>query len=247
MIKNIFAIFCLSIIFLLTSCKKKVDSFSSASLKDYYPLEVGKYITYDLDSTVYTNFGQTEKDIKYQVQDRVDAQITDNNGAIAYRILRFIRQDSTLEWSSDNTFMVVPAENSVDLVENNLRFQKLKLPINNGFSWKGNSYLPTDPYPLFDFASAFSEDWDYTYDSVNVPLTLGSLTFDNTIKVQQQDESLGEDPGDPNTKYAERTYAFEKYAKGVGLIYKEFLHWEYQGSSQSYTGYGVKFTMTDHN
>ena len=47
-----------------------------------------------------------------------------------------------------------------------------------------------------------------------------------------------------------KTYAFEKYAKGVGLIYREFLHWEYQGRESpeyGYKGYGVKLSIIDHN
>ena len=39
--------------------------------------------------------------------------------------------------------------------------------------------------------------------------------------------------------------------KGIGLIYREFLHWEYQGAQPGrpayYLGYGVKLTMIDHN
>ncbi len=47
------------IIFLLASCKKENATFTTASVSDYFPLQVGKYITYDLDSTVFTNFNQT--------------------------------------------------------------------------------------------------------------------------------------------------------------------------------------------
>lgn len=231
----------------LTACKKQNDDFTSVALSNYYPLQVGKYITYNLDSTVYTNFGQSENIISYQVQDRIDAQITDNSGRPAYRILRFIRQSADQEWSANNTFMAVPTENAIEFVENNLRFQKLVSPIREGFSWKGNSYLSSFPYPSYDFASSFTDDWDYTYDSVNVPLTLGSITIDSTIKVNQRDEFLGQDPSDPTTEYAERTYAVEKYGRGIGLIYKEFLHWEYQGGGSDFKGFGVKLTMIDHN
>lgn len=231
---------------LFNSCKKQ-DNFTSAPLSDYFPLQVGKYITYDLDSTVFLSFGKRDTVISYQVQDKIDAQITDNNGKTVYRVIRYIRKDETRQWNVNNTFMVVPEENTIDFIENNLRFQKLKLPIKEGFSWKGNSYLAIFPYPLYEFASAFTENWDYTYDSINVPLTLGLLTIDSTIKVAQIDESLGQDPLDPSTSYAERTYAIEKYGKGIGLIYKEFLHWEYQGLGSDFKGFGVKLTMIDHN
>src|SRR5215218_3542026 len=134
MLKFFSFIIVLTICVLCCSCKKK-DPFTSASLRDYYPLQVGKYITYDLDSTVFVAFGVRDTVISYQVQDRIDAQITDNNGKATYRVIRFIRKDETQQWSANNTFMVVPGENAIDLIENNLRFQKLKLPVSEGFSW----------------------------------------------------------------------------------------------------------------
>jgi hypothetical protein len=232
----------------LNACKKQTDSFTSSALTDYYPLEVGKHITYDMDSTVFINFGQRDTVIKYQVQDVVDAQITDNLGRPAYRIIRYIRKNSSDSWRPDNTFMVVPTDNTIEFIENNLRFQKLKLPVKEGFSWKGNSYI--DTYSLNSDVK-YMDDWDYTYDSVNVPLTVEALSFDSTIKVSQRDEFLGQDPGEPGTQYAEKNFGVEKYAKSVGLIYKEFIHWEYQGGQPGkpayYLGYGVKLSIIEHN
>ena len=238
-----FSFIILTTCLLLNSCKKQ-DSFTSAPLSDYYPLQVGKYITYNLDSTVFINFNKKDTVIKYEIQDRVDSQIVDNIGRPAFMIHRFIRKNATQPWSPNNTFMAVPTENSIEFVENNLRYIKLKLPITQGFTWNGNSYI--DSYSL-NSDLKYLADWEYTYDSINVALNLGSINIDSTIKVAQIDEFLGQDPGDPNTLYAEKNYGVEKYAKGIGLVFKEFIHWEYQGVDASYIGYGVKLTMIDHN
>jgi len=239
-------IVCTTIAF--NSCKKQTDNFSSPALTSYYPLQVGKYITYQLDSTVFINFGQRDTIISYQVQDIIDAEITDNLGRPAFRVIRYIRKNSTDSWTPNNTFMVVPTDNSVEFIENNLRFQKLKLPVKDGFSWKGNSFI--DTYSL-NSEVKYLDDWDYTYDSVNVPLTIGTQNFDSTLKVSQRDEFLGQDPGEPGTQYAEKNYGVEKYATNVGLVYKEFIHWEYQGAQPGkpayYLGYGIKLTIIDHN
>ena len=246
MTKYFIGLFFISIFFI--SCKKEKDSFFSESVNDYYPLLVGKYITYDLDSTVFINFGQKDTVIHYQVQDRVDAQITDNLGRPAYRIIHYIRQDTSENWAANNTFLVVPTENSIEYVENNQRFLKLKLPIKQDFSWKGNSYI--DTYSV-NSEVKYLDDWDYMYDSIDVPLTINSLAIDSTIKISERDEFLGQDPAIEGTQYAEKTYSLEKYGKGIGLIYREFLHWEYQGSQSGvpgyFVGYGVKFSITDHN
>jgi len=246
MAKFLIGIFCISL--LIISCKKENEIFTSESVNDYSFLQVGKYITYNLDSTLYINFGQKDTVISYQAQDVVDAQITDNLGRPAYRIIRYIRKDTSANWQPNNTFMVVPTDKSIEYVENNLRFLKLEMPIKQDFSWKGNSYI--DTYSL-NSDLQYLDDWDYIYDSIDVPLMINSLNFDSTIKVTERDEFLGQDPSIPGTQYAEKTYAEEKYAKGVGLIYREFLHWEYQGGQTGvpgyFVGYGVRLSITGHN
>ncbi|MGH2647006.1 MAG: hypothetical protein ACRDE8_05530 [Ginsengibacter sp.] len=217
-------------------------------MNDYFPLQVGKYITYNLDSTLFIHFGQADTVISYQVKDQVDAQITDNLGRPAYRIIRYLRQDTSQDWTPDNTFMVIPTSNSIEYVENNLRFLKLELPLKQDFSWKGNSYI--DTYSI-NSELQYMDDWDYIYDSIDAPLTINSLSINSTITVDERDEFLGQDPSIPGTQYAEKTYALEKYGKGIGLIYREFLHWEYQGGETGvpgyFVGYGVKLSIIDHN
>jgi hypothetical protein len=236
----------LILIFFFSSCKKEMDDFSSAPLSDYFPLETGKYITYDLDSTVFIQFGQVQTVIHYQVQDRVDAKITDNLGRPAFRILRFIRQNASQEWIPNNTFMAVPTENSIEFIENNLRFVKLQLPVKQDFSWKGNSFINTTSSSN---DVKYLDGWDYVYDSIEQPLVINNTTFGNTITVSEIDYQDNNPLSQPSA-YAEKTYSVEKYAKGIGLIYREFLHWEYQppeSPTYGYTGYGIKMSIIDHN
>ena len=238
------------IILLLISCMKEKANFTLESVNDYYPLQVGKYITYNLDSTVVTNFGQELAVKHYQAQYRVDAEITDNLGRPAFTISRYLRTDSTQPWTIDNVFTAVPTGKSIEIIEDNLRFIKLMMPVKEGFSWKGNSYLPTYPYPMYQSTGTdVTEDWDYAYDSIGVPLTINSTTIDSTLKVAEVDDISG-DPTLKPDQYAYKTYSVEKYGKGIGLIYREFYLLEYQPQytiSPGYTGFGVKMSMIDHN
>jgi len=239
-------------ILLLVSCRKENANFTLESVNDYFPLQVGKYITYDLDSTIFTNFNQDLTIKHYQAQYRVDAAVTDNLGRAAFNISRYLRTDSTQPWAIDNVFTAVPTGKSIEFIEDNLRFIKLMMPIEEGFSWKGNSYLPTFPYPTMyqSTGTSFTEDWDYTYDSIDVPLIVNSTTIGNTLKVIEVNDSLGDPTLQPN-EYSYKTFSVEKYAKGIGLIYRELTLWEYQPPyvvlSPGYTGFGVKMSMIDHN
>lgn len=227
----------------LSSCKKTTEVLDLNTVSEYYPLQVGKYITYNLDSTVFTNFGTTQEVHSYQVKQVVDGQITDNLGRPAYRIIRYIRNTPTAPWLPDNTFMAVLTDFTAEFIENNMRFIKLKGPVRDGYTWKGNSYIDVSS----DFR--YLDDWDYTYDSVNVSSMVGAYTLDSTLKVNQRDEVIG-NPTDPNS-YHEINFGAEKYAKAIGLVYRNFLHVEYQpptpGRGAYSVGYGVKMTMIDHN
>jgi hypothetical protein len=234
----------------ITSCNKSDEALNLATIKEYAPLTVGKYITYNLDSLVFKNFGTKDTVIKYQVKLVVDAEITDNLGRPAFRIIRYIRKTAANPWNPDNTFMAVQTEFGFEFVENNLRFLKLKAPVRDGASWKGNSYI--DTYSLASTLK-YLDDWDYTFDSVNVKQTLGGFSFDSTLKVNQRYEIEG-DLSVPPINISLKDISFEKYAKGVGLIYREFLHTEFQPAINGapvghYTddSYGVKMTIIDHN
>jgi hypothetical protein len=236
------------VVLFLSACKKDPEEFISASISDYAPLSVGKYITYQLDSLVSRNQGASMVTVSYQVKHEVSALITDNLNRPAYRITRFIRKASQNPWVADNSFMAINTGNSYEFVENNMRFIKLRQPIKNGYSWKGHSSL--DTYS-FNSDIKYLDDWDYTYDSLDAPLSVGNLNVDSIVKVDQRDEVIG-NPADLNS-YSEVNVGAEYYAKGIGLVYRRFLHLEYQpptpgvGGAFSDFSYGITLTMIDHN
>ncbi len=243
MLKRLFPFF-LALVFI--SCKKEDTAFSPVSASEYFPVQVGQYIDYDLDSTVFLVFGTIESTVHYQAREVVEDAMTDNLGRNSFRVVRYLRKDAGDPWKASITFMVTPLKNSVEVEENNLRYIKLVSPVTQDYSWKGNKFIDTYSTEL---NMNYLEDWDYTYDSVGKPLSYGQHNFDNTAKVFERDEFLGQDPSIPGTQYAARNFAYEKYAKGVGLIERNFLHWEYQapiGRAAYYDGYGIKMTITGY-
>jgi hypothetical protein len=237
-----------SLIFFINACKKSTEEFQSATINDYSPLQVGKYITYRLDSLVYTNFGINSEVRTYQVKYTVDALITDNIGRPAFRIIRYIRKTPAATFMPDATFMATNTGSGLEFVENNHRFIKLRTPIRDFYTWKGNSFI--DTYSI-NSEVKYLDNWEYTYDSVNVASTVGAFTLDSTLKVDQRNEVIG-NPNDPNS-YSEINYGMEKYAKGIGMVYRRFFHSEYQPPTPGQGGrfvdgsYGITLTMIDHN
>jgi hypothetical protein len=204
-------------------CKKQTDAFAiTTNVNDYYPLETGKYIIYQMDSTVFTNFETTKEIHSYQVKDIIDAEMTDNLDRRSYRIRRMIRDSAGLTpWVDNAAFMVTPLENAIEVVENNLRFIKLVKPIREWYTWEGNSYINTTD-DLNDLAY-----WYYTYANVGSAFDLDGLRIDNSITVNQEDYSSGDPVAEPNS-VASKVFGQEVYGKDIGLVYKDFIHWLYQ-------------------
>lgn len=246
--KNILLVVMLSSI--LLSCKQS-ETLQYEDAKDYYPMTVGKFITYKLDSTNYIGFNVNPVISSYFAKDSIEAKITDNLGRQSYRIVRYMRKLATDAWVPNSTYMVTVLDKSIEVVDNNMRFIKLQNPIRDLFSWKGNSYIES--------SGAFSQfqylfDWEYQYAGIKEAKTYTvagnpAKTFNETVTVNQADATDGI-PTDPNG-YSERNYSVEVYAKGVGLVYKDFLHWTYQppsGPTPGYrTGYGIKLTVIANN
>lgn len=235
-----------AVAFFFTQCKK-TEQFTSEPLEDYLQLSVGKYIIYRLDSMKFENLDTIKS--SYQVKDEIDGAIVDNLGRPSWRVVRYYRDVAgTQPWAEHITYMITPTKESVEVIENNFRYIKLKLPIKEGFNWKGNTYISlfsSDP----DWDYRYLDGWDYMYENIGSPFTTAMGSIPNTITVNQRDEVLGH-PQDPGL-YSERNFSVEVYAKGIGLIYKDFLHSQYQplnGSTPAYRlGYGIRLNMLSHN
>lgn len=238
------------------SCDEKED-FTVESANAYMPLAVGKYITYRIDSMVFTNFGKNVEYRKYQVKHRVDALITDNEGRPTYRIFRSIRDTAGLQpWQESGSYFITPTNDQIELSDNNLRFIALHTPVRSGFSWRGNRFMPFDPYEQFGYN--FGNDnpdnfplWDFTYDGEIGPFSYRGINYSNVITVEQMDEAFNVPITSP-TSFATKSRAVERYSKNIGLIYREYELWEYQPNTGNpvgpyKVGFGVTMWMIDHN
>ena len=238
-------------LFFFAACNEKKILLTSPELMEYWKPAVGKYVTYRLDSTVPASFGTSLIVRSYKVRDLVDAEIVDGLGRKAYRILRTITDtNGVAPYRNNATFMTVPVGTDwIEHVDNNLRYMKLRWPVRDGFEWKGHSFIDAGS---INSPFLYLADWNYTYQNVAQPYTVLGKKFDNTITVLQRDENFPEGPFNPMA-YKQRNYGLEIYGKGVGLIYKEFLHYIYQPPTSGRGGYyedasyGVKLRVLDFN
>jgi hypothetical protein len=240
--------FCfVSVIFLFVGCAKQTAEISLPLPSSYYPLETGHAFIYRLDSTLIAYNGISLTVHSYLAKDSIADTIRDNQNRLSYRVYRLITDTLGIyPWQNIATYYITPTDHSVEVMdENNLRFIKLKEPIQNGFSWQGNSYIDTKSAgSLYQYL----DGWSFTYQNVGQPFTVLNGVLNNTITVLQQDETSPPGDFDPNN-YQQRNYSVEVYAQDIGLVYKEFLHWTWQPIPGEYENdsYGIKLNLIEYH
>ena len=239
----------------LAACEKTSETIQPTAISEYAPLTVGKFITYTLDSLVFINAGTTEAHRLYEVKYQVADTFKDNVGRKVFRIIRSIRTLPNGTFISDNTFIAKNLGTTYEFSENNLNFIKLVQPIKDAGTWKGNTQIDASS---INSNLQYLFDWNYTYANVGkaAPLNINGLSLPNTITVNQQINSFNlpvvfPGSGSAPTNIASKDSAVEIYAKNIGMVYKKFLHWEYQispnGASGAYTGYGITLKIKEYN
>lgn len=169
---------------------------------NYFPDKVGHYVIYDVDSVVYDDFINDTLYSHHEVKEVIESTFIDNLGKPALRIERYVRDNDTSVWILSDVWSANRLAATAERVEENIRFVVLSFPVKVGKIWKGNVYNTI-------------EDWDYEYNDMDVPRTVGTLSFDSTLSVTQFD--------DEGYNLLNRQYYYEVYARNVGLVYREVI------------------------
>lgn len=234
----------LLIVFALFSCKKQTQSLNIIALNDLYPISVGKVFIYKLDSINTADFGEKLVTNSYHAKDSVESTFLDASQRTSFRIYRYTRDTLDVQdWAFAGTYYSTITNEKVEVNDNNLRFITLANPVSYNTVWLGNSYINTVlPSPYY-----FLDNWSYQYQNINSPFTCLKGNIDSTTTVLQQDYQVPQSGFDA-AQYNEKNYSIEVYAKGIGLIYKDFLHYVWQPNTRTYQddSYGIRLNLIDY-
>jgi len=181
------------------------DSNTSPSglIYSYFPTNVGHEVVYDATLITKEDFGGAQDTDIYQVKQVIESIFMDNQGRPTQRLERYRRNTPNDPWIISDVWTSTMTSARVEQVEENIPYIKLVFPINSTITWNGNSLNTLDPQ-------------DYEYDDLHQADVIGGIAFDSTLTVFQSDFI------DIFNTY----YQIEKYAPGVGLIYKEDIYIE---------------------
>lgn len=173
---------------------------------DYAPITLGKYIVYDVDSTVYDDNNMDTTFYKYRIKEKLEEYFTDNQGRTAIKLVRYIKKynDSisydNIPWTHKDVWNSIRTKTTLEVVEEDIRFTKLIFPVKVDATWNGN-------------AQNTKAEWDYTYKYIDAKEKINGTIFESVLFVEQKD--------DKGKNAIHRQYYIEKYAKDVGLVYRE--------------------------
>ena len=189
---------------MLSSCKKKTEDATSVLGLDYYPTNIGKFVVYDVDSIVYNDLSLDTITYKYRIKERLVENFTDNEGRQAIRLERYIKMYNpnkpydSIPYTIKEAWMINADDKKVQVVESNLRYTKMIFPVAQTATWDGN-------------ANNNLGQMMYTYSVIDKTETINGVSLSNVLTVKQRDD---------RTLISVQYYS-EKYAKGVGLVYRE--------------------------
>ncbi len=202
---------------LLAGCKSKsvVEEFDEIDKGyDYFPLEVGKFMEYQVDSVVYdiTAEGSIAIPSSSYLKELVVDTFRDNANRLIFRIERYTKKNLADDWKISDVWTANKDEQRAERTEENLRFIKMTFPLVANSTWNGNMFI--DDTQIISVAGESVElykSWNYEVLSVGESEEIGEVIYPDVSTLQQaQNENL-----------IELRYSIEKYARGIGLVYRE--------------------------
>lgn len=214
-----------SIIFIIVvffGCKKQEDSIDKKT--EYFGLDKGKFIEYQVTYMFHDSLLQKHDTINYQFKTLIGDTILDNVGRIARKFHRFERKNSSLPWEETDIWTAIIVDDRAELVEENQRKVKLVFMPTLEKVWNINAFNNLGSIEAF-------------YSSIDESKTINNLTFENTLTVEEEDFKT----------LIETRRKFEVYAKNVGMISKTFKNLEFKfGSSKPIKGEEYYFNVINY-
>jgi len=213
-----------SVSLLLFSCSKEEEPTVPDTTSEYAGLAVGKYVVYDVDSIGFDDFDGSIDTSIYQIKETVDSEFTDLEGDQAFKIIRYRRDADTLAWTIIDVWSSKITGTNFQKTEENLKYIKLIFPARENKTWNGNVAN-----------NLLSQDYQYT--AFDQPETIGGQSLEKVLTVLQYDSP---------DKLIRPEFFEEKYAKGIGMVYKRSMSLVRANTIKPWLGYDVTMTLSSY-
>jgi hypothetical protein len=172
----------------------------------YAPLEIGKYIIYDVTNLAHDAFAERTDTTYFQIRETIESDFIDNSGNTVYKILVETSEEPGSNWIFVRYATLHRDNYSYHRVEDDIRKIKLSFPLKESKSWDANQMntLASQKAKITNLDQSYSISKD--------------LVFSNTLTIDLGNEI------DPFFQNVES----EVYAAGIGLIERKLIDVETQ-------------------
>lgn len=219
--KELFTVLLLFAILLFSNCEDEIATPRVDRGYDYFPLELGTEWNYLMDSIVLRpQIGSIFYDsVRLAVRETLVDTLRDLENNLWYRGERYDRRADSTNWRFRQTFLLRTDEERAYRREDNLEFIKMVFPLRDDQNWDG--HVAFDAFREIEVAGQPIQiyvDWNYRYLGIDEAGTIVDNSYDQLTTVEGADyENL-----------LNRRLAIERYAKGIGLVYRELEIFETQ-------------------
>jgi len=212
--------------------------------QSYYPLEIGKYLMYTVDSVFYKEDVLPDT-VRIMAREEITDTLRDNEGELIYRVERFERANNNQPWEIRQVLAIKQTDTQAERIENNQRFISLTFPFRRNVTWDGIGFN-SDSLQITVRGEVIEvyKDWESQYDEIFVPQAVNTFLFDSTVSVFHANSS----------NFIEQRLNREVYAKGIGLVVKEMSILDSQLSDgervwpdDAEKGFTLLQTLIEHN
>lgn len=213
-----------ALIVVLASCEKDEPATVVDLGLRYFPVEVGTYVDYVVDTVfVDEQGGFPIFEETYELRELLADQFTDPEGRVSERIERFVK-DSLGQWVIRDVWYQHRSAAVAERVEENVRRIRMVFKPDTRKKWDLNAL---NPLP----------ELEMEYVSVDEPASINGFSFDSTVVV--------------NTTFTnnlvDTIINLERFAKGIGLVEKVWVETnsQFDTLSQSWqtTGHRVRYRV----
>ncbi|MCC7051141.1 MAG: hypothetical protein IT239_05115 [Bacteroidia bacterium] len=180
-------------------CKKSTIELPPDFGYDYFPNEVGRYNTYQVDSIVYNLPFNKIDTFRFQVKELQESTYKDSEEKESIRLVHFYRSNASATWVIKNVWAQRLSVNKAERQEENIRLTKLVFPLKKNTEWNINASNTLDKQnaKVLEYDAEFELDGkDYTKACL-----INVVTDTNLIDYKKHREV---------------------YVRGVGLLYSEY-------------------------
>ncbi len=184
----------------------------------FFPIETGKSWTYLSDSIIYK--GTRRDTSRSYIKEVIGEKFTDIAGDEAYKIERYFKKLETDTWTKLNTWTVFRDNSRAIRTEENIKFIKLVFPFKKGLKFDGNVFV--DENIKVEVGGEMVEaykNWNHRIEEVDEIYPFKGQAI-KSVKINLVDD----------TSIIDRRKVTEYYGEGMGLIKKEMMILDSDGS-----------------